>query len=178
MKLRFVKFLTSLENEIEKKEGGGGRSTALACSVTHSQAAAIAPLPLPLPPPFITPFSLPPPSPTSPHRPAPACRPPRVGRAMPSSYPSPSCSASPFLLHKLLKPQSVAVVTWRAPSSPAQLQRRPACQQALLPRCPTCPPSPPLSPLSRSGPSTSSGAIGKQRPKMNYPVSSPLLMNK
>lgn len=32
MKLRFVKFLTSRENEIEKKEEGG-RSTALACSV-------------------------------------------------------------------------------------------------------------------------------------------------
>ena len=36
MKLRFVKFFTSRENEIEKKEGGEGRSrTTIVCSVTQ-----------------------------------------------------------------------------------------------------------------------------------------------
>lgn len=49
---------------------------------------------------------------------------------------------------------------------------------APLPRWPACPPPSPLPPVSRCGSSTSSGAIGKQRPKMNYPVSSPSLMDK
>ena len=91
MKLRFVKFFTSRENEIEKKEGGEGRSPAIACSVTqlarnHSPAPA---LPFSLHH-FILPPSTQPRQPTS--SVAPACRPPRVGRAMPSSYPLPQLS--------------------------------------------------------------------------------------
>ena len=96
MKLRFVKFFTSRENEIEKKEGGeegvGLPSRALS-SLSQS--------PLPLPSLTITSVLSPSTQPTSPHRPAPACRPPRVGRAIFSSYLLPSCSASSFLIHKI-----------------------------------------------------------------------------
>ena len=56
MKLRFVKFLTSRENEIEKKEEGG-RRTNITCSTTLIQAAAIAPLRSRSPFPFIFPSS-------------------------------------------------------------------------------------------------------------------------
>lgn len=59
-------------------------------------------------------FPLPPPSPTSSRPAVPVSPPPRAGRAMPSSYPSPSCPASPSFFIKLLKQQSVAVVTWRS----------------------------------------------------------------
>lgn len=129
MKLRFVKFFTSRENEIEKKEGGeegvGLPSRALS---SLSQAAARARSRFLLSPSL--PFSLPPPSPTSPHRPAPACRPPRVGRAMPSSYPLPSYSASPFLLHKLPKRKSVEGRT---------VAERPACRPSCNRRAPSSP---------------------------------------
>ena len=107
MKLRFVKFLTSRENEIEKKEGGGGRSTALACSVTHSQAAAIAPLPLPFPPPTSFHSSSLHPAPPARSSTTPVSPPPRIGRAMPSSYPSPAVPLLPSFFIKLLKRQSV-----------------------------------------------------------------------
>lgn len=131
MKLRFVKFFTSRENEIEKKEEG----TAIACSaVTQlgrgkgSRSSSRPPLQLP--------FSLPPPSPTSPQFPhSPACLPPRVGRVRTSSYPLSSCSASPFLLHKNTKAEerggmdrggapslptqlSYSTITWRRPARP------------------------------------------------------------
>ena len=46
MKLRFVKFFTSRENEIEKKEEGG-RSTALACSTVTQLARNHSPAPAP-----------------------------------------------------------------------------------------------------------------------------------
>ena len=99
MKLRLVKFFTSRENEIEKKEeeeGAGSPSRA----PSPSQPATIAPLLL-SPSPFIISFSLPPPSPANLPPPSPQL----VGRHVPenscSSYPSPSCSASPFLLHKI-----------------------------------------------------------------------------
>ena len=61
MKLRFVKFLTSRENEIEKKEEGGQR-LKLQYLFSPGQAAALLPL---LPPPSI--ISLSPTRPTSPH---------------------------------------------------------------------------------------------------------------
>ena len=102
MKLRFVKFFTSRENEIEKKEEGGRN-----CMLCRHQAR---PRPEPMlhllfPPSF--PLSLPPPSPTNLPPPSPQL----VGRHVPpsncSSYPSSSCSASPFLLHKLPKRKSV-----------------------------------------------------------------------
>ena len=109
MKLRFVKIFTSRENEIEKKEEEGRHYNA------RCHPASPRPEPMPhllLPPSFLS-LPLPPP-----HQPAattaPACPPPRVGRAMSSSYPCHSCSASPFLLHKLPKQKSVAVVTWRS----------------------------------------------------------------
>ena len=111
----------------------------------------------------------------------PASPPPRAGRAIFSSYPSSSCSASPpsFFI-KLPKQQSVADVV---PSQPVQLSYPTiACGTSSPHPCPSrwpaCPPPFSLSPVSRCGPSTSSEAIGKQRPEMNYPVSSPSLMNK
>ena len=106
MKLRFVKFLTSRENEIERKEEGG-RSTALACSTVTQLARNHSPAPA-------LPFSLHhfilSPS-TQPRQPtssvAPACRPPRVGRARLSSYPSPAVPLLPSFFIKLLKQHSV-----------------------------------------------------------------------
>ena len=101
MKLRFVKFLTSRENEIEKKEEGGRRSKP---AIMRSTVPA-------RPQPalrsrshfcflFLSPF----PS-SSPSTNLPPPPPQLVGRhGLPSScpsYPSPRCSASPFLLHKI-----------------------------------------------------------------------------
>lgn len=57
MKLRLVKFLTSSENEIERKEEGEGGGPASRVLPSPSQPATIAPLPL-SPLPFIIPFSL------------------------------------------------------------------------------------------------------------------------
>ena len=111
-------------------------------------------------------------------RPAPP--PPRTGRAIFSSYPLPSCSASPFLLHKLPKRESGADVV---PSQPVQLSCPTIACGAQL--AAPLPPGGPLvlhrfslSPISRCGLSTSSEAIGKQRPKMRFPVSLPSLTNK
>ena len=122
------------------------------------------------------PSPLPPPIPTSPHRPAPACQPPRIGRAMPSSYPSPSCSTSPFLLHK---------ITETAERGEKDRGRRPASWSS----CNSAPSSPrpypfiqsggcPPAPVSRCDLSAAIGAIGKQRPKMRFPVLFPSLTNK
>lgn len=115
MKLRFVKFLTSLENEIEKKEGGEEEGPPLRV--------------LPSPPAgraqssprshfcFLFLSSFPHSFPPQPHQPtssvAPACRPPRVGRAIFPSYPSPAVLLLPSFFIKLPKQKSVAVVTWR-----------------------------------------------------------------
>ena len=103
------------------------------------------------------------------------------GEQYPPAIPPPAVPLLPFFFIKLPKHQSVAdvipsqpvqlfcpTIAWRAPSSP-----RPCPSQ-----WPACPPPFSLSPVSRCGLSTSSGAIGKQRPEMNYPVSSPSLMNK
>ena len=58
----------------------------------------------------------------SPHPSVPACRPPRIGRARLSSYPSPSCSASPFLLHKITEAEERGEKDrGGAPSLPTQL---------------------------------------------------------
>lgn len=98
---------------------------------------------LPLPPvssfsPLLS-SSLPPPSPTSPHPSVPACRPPRAGRAVCPSYPSPSCSASPFLLHKITEAEECGGKDrGGVPTLPTQLSystitgRRPA-RRTLVP---------------------------------------------
>ena len=98
MKLRFVKFLTSRENEIEKKEEGGSSTTIARSAITQPGRGQSLCYILLLPSSF---YSLPPPIPTSPHPPPPTCLPPRNGRVRLSSYLLPSCSASPFLLHKI-----------------------------------------------------------------------------
>ena len=92
-----------------------------------------------------------------------------------SSYPRSSCFAFPFFFIKLPKPQSVAVVAWRgtqlagpaiaAPSSPPLLLLHPIGWPRLLSG-------------SNGILSVAIGAIGKQRLKINYPISSSSLMNK
>ena len=114
MKLRFVKFLTSRENEIEKEEEGGYHHVLRYPHLGRGQSH----LSCSRPPPFIISVLFSPPVPPACFLRRPASPPPRVGRAIFSSYPSPSCLASPFLLHKLLKEQSVAAVV---PSQPVQL---------------------------------------------------------
>ena len=115
MKLRFVKFLTSRENEIEKKEEGGPTlhallSSQLGCGQSHLSRSYLL-----LPPSF---FSLL--HPASPartlRRPAPP--PPRAGRAIFSSYFRPAVPLLPFFFIKLPKRKSVADVV---PSQPVQL---------------------------------------------------------
>ena len=179
MKLRFVKFLTSRENEIEKKEEGGGALPSRA-PPSPSQTAARAHAPL-LPSLSIISLSPPPVPPACVLR-RPASPPPRIGRAIFSSYPSSSCSAlPPFFFIKLSKQQSVADVV---PSQPVQLScptitcwcpARPQARALPVPRLSS---TVFASPVSRCGPSTSSEAIGKQRSKMRFPVSFPSLMNK
>lgn len=110
--------------KLRRRRKEKSRSPAITCSAIPSQAATIVPAPLPLP--FILsssfPFSLPPPSLTSQHPSAPACQPPRVGRARLSSYPSPSCPASPFLLHKITEAEERGEKDrGGAPSLPTQL---------------------------------------------------------
>ena len=126
-------------------------------------------------------FTISPTRPTSPHPPPPSF-PSATGQKsniLPLSLPS--CSASPFLIHKITEaserggrstqlagPAVLSNDSMRAPSSPHPCPSRwPAC-------------SPPfsLSPVSRCGPSTSSEAIGKQSPKIRFPVPSPSLTNK
>lgn len=120
MKLRFVKFFTSRENEIEKKE----EEEDFHCVFFHPQSGR-SQSPLPFLPSSLHHFrslSLHPTPPTYLLR-RPVCRPPRVGRVIFSSYLLPSCSASPFLIHKQ---KSVATVTWRG-TQPADLASRPNC---------------------------------------------------
>lgn len=136
MKLRFVKFLTSRENEIEKREEGG-RSPTITCLVIPQLARSQTPLPFSpssLHHSILSPLS----SPTNlPHPP-----PQLVGRHVPPSscpsYPSPSCSTSPFLLHKITGAEERGrhCVAWYPacwPSLPTQLWRRPARPQARGP---------------------------------------------
>ena len=121
--------------------------------------------------------SLPPPSPISRSSTTPVSPPPRNGRAMPSSCLLPSYPASPFLLHKITeaierggkdrggRPASRPSCNRRAPSSPHPC---PFIQSG----------GPRLLSGSNGALSVAGGAIGKQSMKMNYPVSSPSLMNK
>ena len=140
----------------------------------HPSRAAAGALFCSHPPPSIIPLS---PS-TQLHHPtssvAPASPPPRIGRAISSSYPCHSRSASPFLLHKLLKQQSVEGRTGAGTylADPAVLlMARPARRTHPIgwPR---------LLSGSNGTLSVAGGAIGKQSMKMNYPVSLPSLMNK
>ena len=92
-----------------------------------------------------------------------------------SSYPCSSCFAFPFFFIKLPKQQSVAVVAWRSVqlASPAIAG---AQLDAPLPFHPIGWPR--LLSGSNGILSVAIEAIGKQRLKMNYPVSSSSLMNK
>lgn len=113
MKLRFVKFLTSRENEIEKKEGGG-RSPTITCSAVTQSARSQTPLPF-------SPSSLhhfilpPPPGPTSPllHHSQFLLR-HGSGEQCPPAIPPPAVLLLPSFFIKLPKQQSVAGVTWRS----------------------------------------------------------------
>ena len=136
MKLRFVKFLTSRENEIEEKE-----KEDCHC-VFYRHPARPRPEPmryLLLPSSF--PSSLPPPSPTSPllHHSSFSSATGRESNTLQLSLPS--CSASPFLLHKITETAergeknragaslptqlSYPTITRQAPSSPPPLLLHP-----------------------------------------------------
>ena len=91
MKLRFVKFFTSRENEIEKKEEGGRKEPAITCSSITSLARGQSSLPLPLlfsPLSSSFPSSSPSIQPTSPHPTAQL-----VGRHVPGEQCSPAVPA-------------------------------------------------------------------------------------
>lgn len=185
MKLRFVKFFTSRENEIEKKEeeevGPPSRALSLLASPRPEPRSRYL-----LPPPFIIPLFLSPPASLArsfPH--SPACLPPRVGRAMSSSYPCHSRSASlPSFFIKLPKQKSGKgrTVAGAQLAGPAVLPNdnvaAPSSSAGLRLPVVDLSSTSPLSPVSRCGLSTAIGAIGKQRLKMNYPVPSPSLTNK
>lgn len=89
----------------------------------------------------------------------------------------PAVPLLPLLLHKITEAEERGgcYVAWCPacwPSQPAHLQRHPARPQAhALPVAATVS-------ASRSGSSSAIGTIGKQRLKMNYPVSSSSLTNK
>lgn len=184
MKLRLVKFFTSRENEIEKKEEEEGRSPAITRSTAPARSRPESPLPAPVP------FShyhfcspLPPPLPQPASR-----RAQLVGRHVPGEQyspanPPPAILLLPSFFIKLPKQKSVAVVTWRStqladPASRPSCSGRPARLPARTSRYHACSPPSSLSPVSRCDPSTAGETIVKQRPKMNYPVSSPSLTNK
>ena len=185
MKLRFVKFFTSRENEIEEKEEGGGSTTIMRSASAQPGRGQSSLLLLPLQPSSLhlsilssstilrqqvpsPPFQL-------------VCR--HVPPSSCSSYPSPAVPLFPFFFIKLLKQQDMAYVAWRCTqpagpacrsSQPVQPQRRPARR--------TLASSPNQVPRLLSGSngilSVEDGAIGKQRPKMRFPVSFPSLLNK
>ena len=113
--------------------------------------------------------SLPPPLPSLP---AATCR-----QAAVPAISSPAVLPS-FLLHKITEAAERKCSGCRVARRPASL---PSCSGAQLAAGPcssrwsACPPP---SPASRCGPSAADGAIGKQRLKKNYSVSSSSLMNK
>lgn len=88
------------------------------------------------------------------------------------SYSHSGCFVFPSFFIKLPKQKSGRPLRSVVPSLPAQLARGPAPFRWLV-----CPLPTPLSPVSRCGPSAAGGAIGKQRPKMRFPVSFSLLTN-
>ena len=120
------------------------------------------------------------PAPTSPQPAVPACQPPRAAKQLLQLSLS-SCSASPFLLHKITEAarygiRRVALYSTCRPSLPVQLADCGAQFAAPLPlhqiRWPR------LLSGSHGILSVAGGAIGKQRPKMRFPVSFPSLLNK
>ena len=120
--------------------------------------------PLLFPPPFIIPFFSPSTPPHHPASPTPAYQPPRVGRAIFPSYPSPAVLLLPFFFIKLPKQQNVAVVAWRSTlladpaSRPSHSMWRPA-RRTLAP-----PGGPLVLHLLRSLPSL--GAVHPHRAKL------------
>ena len=174
MKLRLVKFFTSRENEIEKKEeeeGAGSPSRA----PSPSQPATIAPLLL-SPSPFIISFSLPPPSPTSPHPTAQLVGRHVSGEQYSPAIPLPAVPLLPFFFIKLLKQQSVErrTVAGAQLADPAVTGRAQLAAPCPFTKSGGCPPAS----VSRCDLSAAIGAIGKQRPKMRFPVLFPSLTNK
>lgn len=174
---RLVKILTKCKMKLRRrrKEEGG---PAFRAFPPPSQAAARAPLP------FLLLFSFPliisvlSPS-TQLHQPTSSsvsvCQPPRAGEQLPQLSLS-SCFVLPFLLHK---------ITEAAERGGCRVARRQLAGPASRPSCNGRPARPQArgrlsSTISRPNGdfSTSSGAIGKQRPKINYPVSFPSLTNK
>ena len=163
-----------------KLRGRRRTKTVIAHSSATSQAAAKAPL-QPLSPPPTSFHSLPS---TQPHQPANYPPSLSVATCRESNILQLSLSQlSRFSLFFIKLPKRKSEVGWTvaAPTLPTQLSystitwRRPARPPPLL-----------LHPIgwsrllsgSNGILSAAIGAIGKQRPKMNYPVSSPSLMNK
>ena len=130
MKLRFVKFFTSRENEIEKKEGGEGRSPAITRSTTSQLARSHSPASAPRSCLHHFHSSSLHPAPSARSSTTPVSPPPRNGRAMPSSYPSPppAIPLLPSFFIKLLKQHSVEgrTVAWYQLADPAVACGHPA----------------------------------------------------
>ena len=128
MKLRLVKFLTSHENEIEKKEEGGGSTTIMRSASTQpGRGLGQSPAPFSLSSSLhLSILSFPAHQPAS--FAAPACQPPRVAPAIPP----PAVPLLPSFFIKLPKQQSGRPLRSVVPSLPAQLADcgRPACPQA------------------------------------------------
>ena len=178
MKLRFVKFFTSRENEIEKKEEGGRRPNITCSTATQlgrAQRSRSAPAPrsslhhshsLSLHPAH---------QPASP-RPSLSAATDRESNALQLS-PPPAVPLLPSFFIKLPKRKSVEGRTG---------EERPACRPSCNRRAPSSPHPCPF--IQSGGPrllsgsngalSVAGGAIGKQRPEKNYPVPSPSLTNK
>ena len=112
MKLRFVKFLTSRGNEIEKKEEEKEVQHYVSC---HPPARPRPePRPAPVSPPAIIPSSLPPPAPLARilRRPSLLAATDRESNILQLSPPQ-LFRSSPFFFIKLPKQKSVVVVAWR-----------------------------------------------------------------
>ena len=122
-------------------------------------------------------------SPSTPSPPAcafyrPASPSPRAGRAILSSYPSSGCSASPFLIHKITE-ASERGGRGTQPAGSAVLSNDSMAGAQLAAPLPLHQIGWPQSLSGSNGSlSVTIGTIGKQRPKMDYPVSSPSLTNK
>ena len=180
MKLRFVKIFTSRENEIEKKEEGGKRTNIAFLATTPAR-----PRPEPLfrsrHHPAIIPTLF---SSTQSHQPTPSvahlsAATGRESNILQLSFSS--CSASPFLLHKITEAAERGEKNrGGAPTLPTQLSYSTITGRAQLAAPLLLHPIgwPRLLSGSNGILSVAGGAIGKQSMKMNYPVSSSSLMNK
>ena len=176
MKLRFVKFLTSRENEIEEQEDDDGTTVSAIPQPGRGQSAR---------PAFLLPSSFPFFSFTRSASPLPP--PPQLARRHGSeeqylpAVPALVVPLLPFFFIKFLKQQSVAGRTWRSTqlADPAVLFNDNVAARPARPHpCLFIKSGARLHSGPNGGPSTAGGAIGKQRPEMNYPVSSPSLTNK